>query len=203
VAKSTGLKPGEVGEHRYPWQNPGDPKARMKIARLMYFEPWDWIIGAGSYEEEFLESATRSKQLRNRSKIVLWSIAGSSPVIIRFPRSAGGPGIANPIINIANAVNTVARDRDLTIEVPVGSKDEVGVMAGEFNKMMRLLRESFQVVTKAARDVENYSGDVAQRASANRERAERRPNRCDHAADRGGAMRATAGRSGRLLGIPA
>ncbi len=193
VAKSKVLKPGEVAEHRYPWQNPGDPKARYKIARLMYFEPWDWIIGAGSYEEEYLESAGIIEQIRDRSKIVLWSIAGVAGMITALLGWWVARGIANPIIAIANAVNRVARDRDLTIEVPAGSKDEVGIMAGEFNRMMKLLRESFQLVTKAARDVENYSGDVAQRANANRERAERQAEQMQIMQQTVEDMRATAG----------
>ncbi|MDJ0874301.1 MAG: Cache 3/Cache 2 fusion domain-containing protein [Desulfobacterales bacterium] len=193
VAKSTVLKPGEVAEHRYPWQNPGDPQARYKIARLMYFEPWDWVIGAGSYEEEYLESAGIIEQIRDQSKIVLWSIAVVAGLLTGLIGLWVARGIANPIIAIANAVRTVARERDLTIAVPVGSKDEVGIMAGEFNKMMALLRESFQLVTKAARDVENYSGDVAQRANANRERAEHQAEQMQIMQQTVEDMRSTAG----------
>lgn len=37
---------------RYPWKNPGDNHARYKTAAVTYFEPWDWAIGAGYYEDE-------------------------------------------------------------------------------------------------------------------------------------------------------
>ena len=100
--------------------------------------------------------------------------------------------IARPIVNIAEAVNTVARERDLTVEVPVESKDEVGVMAGEFNKMMKLLRESFQLVTKAAQDVDSHAGDVAQRATANKDRAEQQAQQMQTMKETVEAMRATA-----------
>lgn len=53
VGTGVGLKSGQIGETRYPWKNPEDPVARYKIVRLAYFEPWDWVIGAGSYEDEF------------------------------------------------------------------------------------------------------------------------------------------------------
>lgn len=37
---------------RYPWKNPGDQHARYKTAAFTYFEPWDWALGAGYYEDE-------------------------------------------------------------------------------------------------------------------------------------------------------
>ena len=193
VAKSIVLKPGEYAEHRYPWKNPGDPVARYKIVRLMYYAPWDWIIGAGSYEGEFLEAANSVEKMRDRSKIVLWSIAVVAGLLVGVIALLVAQGIAGPIVRIADAVNTVARERDLTIEVPVKSKDEVGVMAGEFNRMMKILRDSFQLVMQAARNVENYAGDVAQRANANRQRAERQAEQMNLMQQTVEDMRATAG----------
>ncbi len=192
VAKSRALKPGEVAEHRYPWQNPGDPAPRMKVARLMYFAPWDWVIGSGSYEDEFMSAATRIQDFARRSRITQIVVALTCVIIFGFLGVLVARTIARPIVKIAEAVNTVARERDLTIEVPVESKDEVGVMAGEFNKMMKLLRDSFQLVTKAALDVERNAGDVAQRASANKERAEHQAQQMQVMKETVEAMRATA-----------
>ena len=192
VAKARVLKPGEVSEHRYPWQNPGDPAPRMKVARLMYFAPWDWVIGAGSYEDEFLSAAARIQDFSRRSRITQMVVALACVIIFGFLGVLVARTIARPIVKIAEAVNTVARERDLTIEVPVESKDEVGVMAGEFNKMMKLLRDSFQLVTKAALDVERNAGDVAQRASANKERAEHQAQQMQVMKETVEAMRATA-----------
>ncbi len=53
VTKAKALPDGQVGEQVYPWLNKGESDARNKIARFVYFEPWDWVIGAGAYEEEF------------------------------------------------------------------------------------------------------------------------------------------------------
>ncbi|MGD9041984.1 MAG: Cache 3/Cache 2 fusion domain-containing protein, partial [Desulfobacteraceae bacterium] len=48
----------EVGTIRYPWVNPelGEKRPRQKINKYVYFRPWDWIIAAGSYEEEIYQS---------------------------------------------------------------------------------------------------------------------------------------------------
>lgn len=65
------LKSGQIGEQMYPWKNADDKDARMKIARLIYFEPWDWVIGVGSYFEEFTQSQTRAAQIGRATNINL------------------------------------------------------------------------------------------------------------------------------------
>jgi methyl-accepting chemotaxis protein len=81
-------------------------------------------------------------------------------------------GVTQPILNMAGIIRRVARDRDLTIDIPVTSRDELGVMGREFNNMMKALRDSFSMVDDAAKHVNTQSADVARRAAANRDRAE-------------------------------
>ena len=50
VKKMTAYKEGYL---EYEWQNPGDPRPRPKALYMTYFEPWDWIIDASSYRDEF------------------------------------------------------------------------------------------------------------------------------------------------------
>ena len=80
--------------------------------------------------------------------------------------------VTRPILGMANTIRQVARERDLTLDVPVTSKDEIGMMGREFNNMMKALRDSFSMVEDAAKGVNNQSSEVARRAAANKERAE-------------------------------
>ena len=41
------------GYMEYAWKNPGEKKEREKAMYLAYFEPWQWVICASSYKEEF------------------------------------------------------------------------------------------------------------------------------------------------------
>ncbi len=43
------------GYLEYQWANPGEEAQRPKALYMAYFEPWDWIISASSYREEFEE----------------------------------------------------------------------------------------------------------------------------------------------------
>ena len=41
------------GYLEYDWQNPGESAPRKKALYMTYFSPWDWIISASSYRDEF------------------------------------------------------------------------------------------------------------------------------------------------------
>lgn len=43
------------GYIEYDWANPGEEKRRAKALYMSYFGPWDWIVSASSYREEFRE----------------------------------------------------------------------------------------------------------------------------------------------------
>lgn len=81
-------------------------------------------------------------------------------------------GITKPILTMAGIIRRVARDRDLTLDIPIATRDELGVMGREFNNMMKALRDSFAMVDDAAKHVSTQSAEVARRATANRDRAE-------------------------------
>jgi methyl-accepting chemotaxis protein len=56
VAQAMKTAPGQVGVVRYPWMNSGETEAKEKFAAVAYYEPWDWVIGAGTYFSEFKET---------------------------------------------------------------------------------------------------------------------------------------------------
>ncbi|MEZ4524740.1 MAG: methyl-accepting chemotaxis protein [Desulfobacterales bacterium] len=52
VQKQIRMKEGYI---EYDWKNPGEDRERPKSVCMTYFQPWDWIISASSYREEFVE----------------------------------------------------------------------------------------------------------------------------------------------------
>ncbi len=52
VQKQMQMKEGYI---EYNWKNPGDDKEKPKALYMTYFKPWDWIVSASSYREEFVE----------------------------------------------------------------------------------------------------------------------------------------------------
>lgn len=71
IAKAKTTKNGELATERYAWRNPGEDRPRWKVVAVTYFEPWDWVIGAGAYEDDFLEASEELANIGQRSNLVL------------------------------------------------------------------------------------------------------------------------------------
>ncbi|MET0085451.1 MAG: diguanylate cyclase [Sedimenticola sp.] len=50
VQKMAKMKKGYL---EFEWKNPGENKRRLKAEYMSYFEPWQWIINAAPYKNEF------------------------------------------------------------------------------------------------------------------------------------------------------
>ena len=101
-----------------------------------------------------------------------WILLAAGVVIALFLAFFITRVIAGPILAMADAVRNIAEHRDLTIQVPEGGRDEIGVMSASFNDMMTVIREAFTVVHGTADEVAQGAADVAGRAGKNRLRAE-------------------------------
>jgi methyl-accepting chemotaxis protein len=79
--------------------------------------------------------------------------------------------VSVPVRNITTLLGTIAERRDLTVALPLGGKDEIGLMAGAMNGLLERLRETFGTFGDAAQEVEKQARDVNERATGNRQRA--------------------------------
>lgn len=105
VGKALETSNGATAEVVYPWQNPGEARPRVKLAAVTQFAPWDWVIGAGVYEEDF--AAMRGRMHDAQQRILGWQaiVAGvvallSGVIGWYFSRS-----IARPINRVIADVN--------------------------------------------------------------------------------------------------
>ncbi len=121
---------------RYPWRNEGEPEARWKIVRYRYFEPWDWIVAVGSYEDEFYAEANLIEGRILVAVVSLVGLVGAVAVGLTF----GVAGwITRPVRELTGAVREVERGRsDVRLDVRGG--DELGELAAAFNRMLGELR---------------------------------------------------------------
>lgn len=123
---------------RYPWKNPGEPTPRMKLVRYEYFEPWDWIVAVGSYEDEFYREADKIRW-RLLASMVLLTFVGvvvaEGLVVVAARRLTG------PIEQMIAVIRKVKRGR-LEEKMVVNSGDELGELAGAFNRMTDILKRN-------------------------------------------------------------
>ena len=198
VKTATALNPGETGSLSYPWKNKGEVEARIKDAKLMYFAPWDWVIGVAAYQNEVLAGTRHIQKRASRGTFILIIVTLFAFVAAFLTWFFVSGTIAKPIVNASGIVHKIAAERDFTLTVPVESKDEIGRMANELNSLTEVLKTAFRVVDKSAVDVEEHASDVSKRASANKERAGMQQERAKSMQETIKEMGATAGEVARF-----
>lgn len=136
------LGKGEVGTIRYPWVNPelGEKRPRQKINKYIYFRPWDWIIAAGSYEEEIYQSMYETERF-----ILIVVIAGL-PLVL-FLTFTLSKVLTRPIQDLTE-VTTKMVDGDLSQRAKVRSADEIGLLGTSFNRMISQLQDYTTILEK-------------------------------------------------------
>jgi len=159
VNKAVRLQPGEIAEARYPWKNEGEKAARDKIARIMYFAPWNWVIGVGSYEEEFRQAEELISKVTERNRKVFLAITGASLLLAVILWML----IAR---NIAGSLNRIAAN--LT-----SGAEQTSAAAGEVSAASQSLAEG---ASQQAASLEEISSSVEEMASMTKQNA-------DHAND--------------------
>jgi methyl-accepting chemotaxis protein len=172
IDKALKLKPGECAFERYPWKNAEDKTARWKIAAVSYFEPWDWVIGAGAYEDDFQDAIGR---VNDALDSMLWWTLGGAIVVVLGCCAFAYYGTRRSLRGIYQAVNMLKDiaqgEGDLTKRLTVTGKDEIAEMATWFNTFVAKLQEMIHQVivsadqfTEGARVVAESSQTVAQGA---------------------------------------
>lgn len=144
VQKMVAQKNGWI---RYPWKNETDPFPRMKLVRFRYFEPWDWIVAVGSYEDEFYAPATAVGQRILAGVGLLTFFIALIAVVLTFLLSKT---VTDPIRKITQGLKEIRRGRlDTQLDVP--SSDELGDLARDFNTMTEVLRENKEIARMLAK----------------------------------------------------
>jgi len=102
--------------------------------------------------------------------------------------------IATPVQRLTETISEVTTNKDLTLQVPVDSSDEIGTMAKQFNDMMASIRTSFLEVYEAANVVSKSAADIAGRAQNNQKNAGMQLERATESEEVINEMGSTAGK---------
>lgn len=129
------LERGDIGTIRYPWINPelGEKKSRQKIIKYAYFEPWDWIIAAGTYEDEIYQSLHETERFIIGLMVISISLVLILTVI--FSRLLSKP------VHELTQVTAMMAAGDLTQRVKVKTEDEIGILGTSFNYMSAQIQD--------------------------------------------------------------
>jgi two-component system, NtrC family, sensor kinase len=131
---------------RYPWKNVNDKAPRLKIVRYEYFQPWDWIVAVGSYEDEFYQEANEIKGRIMESMVVLTVMVCLIGAALVFLASKV---LTDPINHMIEVIRRVKRGR-LEERMEVESGDELGELASVFNRMTQIIKDNKEMEANLA-----------------------------------------------------
>jgi two-component system NtrC family sensor kinase len=123
---------------RYPWKNSTDTSARMKIVRYEYFEPWDWIVAVGSYEDEFYLEANKIKTHILFIMTLLILVVGAAAITLVVRASTI---FTLPITHMMSVIKRIKRG-NLDERMTINGEDELAEMASAFNRMTEIIQRN-------------------------------------------------------------
>ncbi len=131
---------------RYPWKNRDDLKPRMKIVRYEYFEPWNWIVAVGSYEDEFYREANKISGRILGTVVLLILLSGIiSALLVNYASKI----LTGPIGHMMDVIRKVRRGR-FEERMDVDTNDELGELAAAFNRMTAIIRQNREIEANLA-----------------------------------------------------
>jgi len=151
----------------YMWPKPGYDKPIPKLSYVKLFKPWKWIVGTGIYLDD-IKAVEIQKTKEIKSAIARQRNELIGIIMILFVIGAGvityiSRKITIPIKHASEMLKDIAQgEGDLTKRLNVETKDEVGEMAGWFNKFIDAIQKIIKDVAQNANQVKEASGALSE-----------------------------------------
>lgn len=182
IGKALQTTNGTLANEFYSLKGSGDAQAGNRFAVTTYFAPWDWVIVASGYEQDF--EPILQHVARSINGVVLWTaVAGVIVSLIGFGVSyCLSRGITRPVMQIVDQLNngttqTVvaaeqvaasgkllaagASDQAASLEESSASLEEMASMTGRNSEHARkakeLAKEARQAADVGATDMERMN----------------------------------------------
>ncbi|MCG8616481.1 MAG: methyl-accepting chemotaxis protein [Desulfobacterales bacterium] len=170
VAKATALKTGEVTDHHYQWMDDSTGTVQTKKVKIAYFEKWDWIIAAGSFEYEFIDSARLIAESARKGDIALATLIGVAIVAViivwLFVARRIMAQLGEDPSEIVRIADSIARG-DLTVQFTTDDNKITGVyanmkmMAENLTRMFTDISGGVQTLTSSSTELSAVSEQMA------------------------------------------
>ena len=167
---------GKAIQYQYYWQNKGDKEPRLKMASVMYFEKWDWVIGVSAYLDEFTETtniiniinADIDKLFTNSVFAAILALILALLLTITIGNGVG-KNIAAILSTIKNLTDSIALgklnmrgDRKSVTEEFAPVIDGVNLVMDTYNKPIEVTVKSISSIAQGVlpeKIAEEYHGD--------------------------------------------
>lgn len=140
------LPVGKIATFRYAWDGERVRGKRIKIAKVGYFKPYDWIIVTAAYEEEILKPYYQGRK-------AFYLVLLIAVLIVTLLAYGMARYMIKPVRQLTKASVQIAQG-NFNVEIPTGSADEIGTMAQSFKIMVDNLKKAQADLLEWARTLE-------------------------------------------------
>ncbi|WP_456276581.1 methyl-accepting chemotaxis protein [Bacillus sp. AK128] len=146
----------EVQDRYYEFEfpKPGETNPSKKIAYSTYYEPWDWVLTTGAYEDEFYESVNTIGFLTIVIVVIALIVSIIGIFLLLRKKLTALKLITIETAKISNGNLAVA-------EINFKSEDEIGNLATAFNKMTNQLRGLVQNIQQVSQNTSQASLELS------------------------------------------
>ena len=162
IRQAQGLQMRDYKKTSYPWLNPGDLQPRQKTVVFGYYEPWQWIIGAGTWDEELYRSVYSIRAANNHSQTIMVFVLIASIIGVGLLWFFLSRQIIAPVRRTADMLKDISDgEGDLTKRLDTGHQNEVGEMALYFNRFLETLQSMIGKISGNANTLAASSKELA------------------------------------------
>ena len=125
---------------RYARSDTPQSAPREKLAGIAYFEPWDWVIVAGYYLDDFQDVEKRVGRTINQVIVSMLLISGIVVLLALVFNAVIAERLFAPLNKTVLALGEMSKGH-LDIRLPVRGRDEVSQISRAFNDMAANLQK--------------------------------------------------------------
>ncbi len=162
----------------YQWPKPGFDTPQDKISYIELFKPWGWIIGTGVYIDDIQSdiNAMREKGEEEISSSTFSNILATAVVLfiaIVLTVITTNSAILKPISSLKETMKSLsAQGGDLTIRLPIYSKDEIGESSQYMNEFIQKVHDIIEDAHKSSTENMSISTELSGTTHSVGQRAE-------------------------------
>ncbi|SDG94490.1 methyl-accepting chemotaxis protein [Propionivibrio dicarboxylicus] len=109
-------------------------------------------------QQQDAQAATRM------SHLLIWSLTAIGGALIGLLGWMLMRNITGPVNAMLDAVTRIERDLDFKVRVPVKQQDEIGTMAGAFNRLVEKMQGNLRSIAESTHAVAESSGELSENA---------------------------------------
>jgi len=153
---------GKSGSHfqAYSFPLPDSDRLVSKIGYALYLDKWDLMIGTSvNLDDIAVQMDTIAVELKNRNHRVIKWVAALSVLVLLILATVAAVLIRRmlrPLKNLRDNLDQIAAgDGDLTVRIMLSGNDEIGDLAGAFNRFV----EKIHSLVSHVKDITKHLND--------------------------------------------